>query len=192
MTPIPRRQITLLAILAVAAIGAVALQMRDTPAEIARTPSNRAGQTGAQALPDVPVVDLRLERLQEDREELPEATRDPFRFRPKAPPPAPPRTASGLGPGGSGAAPRPPEFAPPPSAPAGPPPPPPIPVKFFGLFTIRGQQVAAFTDTRGNTFYGKEGDIIEGRYQVLRIGMDSVELAYLDGRGRQTIRLTGQ
>ena len=69
----------------------------------------------------------------------------------------------------------------------------PIPVKFFGLVELRGGvRVAAFTNTRGNTFYGKEGDIIEGRYRLLRISADSVELAYLDGRGRQTIRLTGQ
>jgi hypothetical protein len=76
--------------------------------------------------------------------------------------------------------------------PAGPPPPPPIPIKFFGLVELRGQRVAAFTDTRGSTFYGKEGDIIEGRYRVRRVSTDSVELEYLDGRGRQTIRLTGQ
>jgi hypothetical protein len=57
---------------------------------------------------------------------------------------------------------------------------------------LGGQRVATFTDTRGNTFYGREGDIIEGRYRVLRIGANSVELAYLDGRGRQTIQLTGQ
>jgi hypothetical protein len=86
---------------------------------------------------------------------------------------------------------RPPEALPPP-VPAGPPPPPPIPVKFFGLMVIGEQRVASFSDARGNTFYGKEGDIIEGRYRVLRIGTDSVELAYLDGRGRQTIRLIGQ
>jgi hypothetical protein len=182
-----RRQIALLAILAVVVVAAVVFRQSDTPAETGRAPSNRAGQAGG-PLPDVPVVDLKLERLHDEREELPESTRDPFRFRPKAAPPPPPRSASGS-PGG--AAPRPPEFLPPPQ-PAGPPPPPPIPVKFFGVVTIRGERVAAFSDTRGNTFYGKEGDIIEGRYQVLRIGMDSVELAYLDGRGRQTIRLTGQ
>ncbi|MNC87469.1 hypothetical protein D3C83_31970 [compost metagenome] len=76
--------------------------------------------------------------------------------------------------------------------PTGPPPPPPIALKFFGLAVIRGERVATFSDDRGNTFHGKEGDIIEGRYRVLRIGTDSVDVAYLDGRGRQTIRLTGQ
>jgi hypothetical protein len=187
MTRPTRRQIAFAAILAVVVVAALVFQpWSDTPAETSQRPSNRPGQGSGQALPDVPVVDLRLERLHDERGELPESDRNPFRFRPKAPPPAPPRSASSATP-----APRPPEFLPPPQ-PAGPPPPPPIPVKFFGLLTLRGERYATFSDTRGNTFYGKEGDIIEGQYRVLRIGTDSVELAYLDGRGRQTIRLTGQ
>jgi hypothetical protein len=40
--------------------------------------------------------------------------------------------------------------------------------------------------------YGKEGDIIDGRYRIVRIGAESIELTYLDGRGRQTIRLSGR
>ena len=40
--------------------------------------------------------------------------------------------------------------------------------------------------------HGKEGDIIDGRYRILKIGTESIELVYLDGRGKQTIRLTGQ
>jgi hypothetical protein len=153
-------------------------------AENAGGPSNSAGRAGAEALPDVPVVDLRLERLQAEREELADAERNPFRFRPKPPPPPPPRAAAPVR--------RPEDFAPPPPPP-GPPPVPPIPVKFMGVITtVGGTRVAAFTDGRGGIFSGKEGDIIEGRYRVLRIGADSVEMAYLDGRGRQTIRMTGQ
>ena len=52
-----------------------------------------------------------------------------------------------------------------PPVPTGPPPPPPIPLKFIGVLDLpaaRGR-VASFSDSRGNTFYGKEGDIIEGR-----------------------------
>ena len=62
----------------------------------------------------------------------------------------------------------------------------------FIVMTLNGQQFALFIDARGNTFRGKEGDVLEGRYRLLRIGPDSVDLAYLDGRGRQSIRLTGQ
>jgi len=78
-----------------------------------------------------------------------------------------------------------------PPVPAGPPPPPPIPLKFIGLVETP-VRVAFLSDGRGNTFQGKEGDIIEGRYRIVRIGADAADLAYVDGRGRQTIRLTGQ
>src|SRR5687768_15839289 len=153
-------------------------------AELAPGSSNRAGRVGGPP-PDVPVVDLRLERLQAEHDELAEADRNPFRFRPKPPPPPPPAPRAAVRP-----APRPEDFTPPPP---GPPPVPAIPVKYMGVITtVGGQPVAAFTDGRSAVFSGKEGDIIEGRYRVLRIGLDSVELAYLDGRGRQTIRLTGQ
>lgn len=139
--------------------------------------SNQTVATAGQA-PAVPVVDLELDRLRTVGGQLRESARDPFRFRPKPPPPAP-RVVQA-----------PPVFQPP--VPTGPPPPPPIPLKFFGVMTVNGQRVAAFSDERGNTFTGKEGDVLEGRYRLLRIGPDSVDLAYLDGRGRQPIRLTGQ
>jgi hypothetical protein len=128
--------------------------------------------------PAVAVVDLDLDRLRADGGELQASTRDPFRFRPK-PPPAPRVQAA-------------PPVAIAPQVETGPPPPPPIPLKYFGVITLRGQRVAAFADGRGNTFNGKEGDILEGRYRLLRIGADWVEVAYLDGRGLQTIRMTGQ
>jgi hypothetical protein len=76
--------------------------------------------------------------------------------------------------------------------PAGPPPPPPIPLKFIGkVESGKAGLVAVLSDNRG-VYQGRQGDIIEGRYRILRIGVESVDLAYLDGRGRQTIRLTGQ
>jgi hypothetical protein len=135
--------------------------------------SNPAAAAASQA-PAVPVVNLDLERLRAAGGQLRESARDPFRFRPKPPPP-PPRTVQ----------------APVVQAPVqtGPPPPPPIPLKFFGVMTVNGQRVAAFSDDRGNTFTGKEGDVLEGRYRLLRIGPDSVDVAYLDGRGQRPIRL---
>jgi hypothetical protein len=54
-----------------------------------------------------------------------------------------------------------------------------------------GRRVAILSDTRG-VYYGREGDVIEGRYQIVKIGVESIELAYIDGRGRQVIRQTGQ
>ena len=177
------RRTTVLAggIAAAAVVGIFVWPGVNRTAELAPGSSNRTGQDG-RSLPDVPVVDLRLERLQAEHDELAEADRNPFRFRPKSPPPPPPRAVVRP-------APAPEVFSAPPP---GPPPVPPIPVKYMGITVSRGQRVAHFTDTRGAVFSGKEGDIIEGRYRVLRVGMDSVELAYVDGRGRQTIRMTGQ
>jgi hypothetical protein len=40
--------------------------------------------------------------------------------------------------------------------------------------------------------HGREGDIIDGRYRIVKIGTESIELTHLDGRGRQVVRLTGQ
>ena len=80
-------------------------------------------------------------------------------------------------------------------APGGPPPPPslpPIPLKFIGVVgpSDQPQKIAVLSDGRG-VYYGREGEAIEGRYRIVRIGADSIEMSYLDGRGRQTIRLSG-
>lgn len=133
---------------------------------------------GAPAPPGV-----RLDALNSERPK-PEATeRNLFRFKPKAPPPPPP------------APPRPVQ-TPGPVVPVGPPPPPPlapIALKFIGVMEAptHGEKIAILSDGRNAPFYGREGAIIEGRYRILKIGVESVELAYADGRGRQTIRLTG-
>jgi len=157
--------------------------------------TDNTGGTGAapQTRPDnqataaaaAPVVDVNLEALQLAPPELGEAQRNLFRFRaaPALPSPLPP-----LAPG--------PVVVPetPVAGPVDPPPPPPIPIKFIGLAGAPGLagQVVFFSDGLGYVFLGKEGDIIEGRYRVLEISPDAAELAYLDGRGRQTIRLSGQ
>ena len=72
-------------------------------------------------------------------------------------------------------------------------PPPPIPLKFIGIVDVPGQskKIAALTDSKGSVFHGMEGETVEGRYKILKIGVESIEMSYIDGRGRQTIRLTG-
>jgi len=130
-----------------------------------------------------PVADVKLDTLHAPAAEPPKVTRNPFRFY-QPPPPPPPKVAA-----------RPPEpvFVAPP-VPTGPPPPPPITLRFIGLIEApqRSGRVALLSDGRGGLMNGREGDIIEGRYRVLRVGTDSIDLAYADGRGRQTIRLSGQ
>ncbi|MFN7977951.1 MAG: hypothetical protein U0P30_07430 [Vicinamibacterales bacterium] len=85
-------------------------------------------------------------------------------------------------------------IAPPVFTPTGPPPPPPIPLKFIGLVegTATSRRIAVLSDTKGLVVHGTEGAIIDGRYRILAIGPESIDIAYADGRGRQTLRLSGQ
>jgi hypothetical protein len=80
-----------------------------------------------------------------------------------------------------------------PPPPPGPPPLPPIALKFTGIVErANGVKWAVLVDGKGNLMYGKDGDIIDGRYTIVKIGTESIEMTYADGRGRQVIRLTGQ
>ena len=146
------------------------------------TAQSRGARRPAQAAKEPPVADVKLDALRPTAIEPPRVTRNPFRFY-QPPPPPPVRVV------------RPPEpaFVAPP-VPTGPPPPPPITLRFIGLIEApqRAGRVALLSDGRGGLMSGKEGEIIEGRYRVLRVGTDSIDLAYSDGRGRQTIRLSGQ
>ncbi len=165
----------------------------ETPAGTTPQPSKPvSGTTGSRQQPragQLPVTDIQLEALSAPRQDAPVPERNLFRFEVKAPPPAPPRP-----PAPAAVAPPVRVTPPAPPVPQGPPPPPPIPLRFIGLLNAPTQagRVAILSDGRGNTLSGREGDIIEGRYRLLRIGPENVEMVYLDGRGRQVIRLSGQ
>ena len=157
------------------------------PAPASNQPAAEAGTTrqpqstaAAATAPAPPAV--HLDALNGERPKPEASERNLFRFKEKAPPPppAPVRPAQPIEP----------------AVPAGPPPPPPvapITLKFIGIVEApsHGEKIAILSDGRNAPFYGKEGAIIEGRYRILKIGVESVEIAYTDGRGRQTIRLTG-
>jgi hypothetical protein len=49
---------------------------------------------------------------------------------------------------------------------------------------------AVLRDDRG-IYYGAEGDVVEGRYRIIRVSADLVELSYVDGRGRVSIPMSG-
>jgi hypothetical protein len=76
--------------------------------------------------------------------------------------------------------------------PPGPPPLPPIALKYIGVLETAQGRRAVFRGTGGEIVNGSEGDIVDGRYRLLKIGAESADLAYADGRGQQTIRLSGQ
>jgi hypothetical protein len=146
------------------------------------TPAARrapASNAGANQSNDGAVDDVRLDLLTATGGDAATVSRNPFQFQQRAVPVAARRPA----------APRPEVFAPP--VPTGPPPPPPITLRFIGLIEAPGR-VALLSDGRGGLMHGREGDTVDGRYRVLRVGTDSIEMAYVDGRGRQTIRLSGQ
>jgi hypothetical protein len=43
----------------------------------------------------------------------------------------------------------------------------------------------------GAVFQALEGQIVDGRYRVVRIGQESVVLCYVDGTGQRTIPIGG-
>ena len=154
----------------------------------AATAAGTTAQANAATQPKAAGTEVDLQALKAERPEPHETERNPFRFKPKPPPPPPPTTPvpkQSQAPGAAAS----------PDAPPPPPPPPPIPLKFIGLASSKDDQsigrVAILSDGRG-VYYGREGDVIEGRYRILKIGVESIDLAYLDGRGRQTIRQTGR
>lgn len=129
-------------------------------------------------------VSVKLADLEGSRREPSDATRNPFRFQPKPVPPPPPRPVT--------LTPPPAEFRPTPVVPSGPPPLPAIPLKFLGVITrADGVRWAVLSDGK-LPIYGRETDIIAGQYLIVSIGTESIELAYADGRGRQTVKLSGQ
>jgi hypothetical protein len=173
-----RREIALAVVAGLIVMVAIYRIRSVPPAAEAAARAQAAGAATLKQQSKAQLADLDLEALHAPRTEPVDSSRDPFRFKPKPPPPPPP------------APPRP--VVTQPVQPSGPPPPPPIPLKFIG--TVEGKKagrVAVLSDARG-VYYGREGSIIEGRYRILRIGVESVDLAYVDGRGRQTIRETGQ
>jgi len=180
------RRFVLLGALGAAALVAVRLVVSEPGST--RAPE-RARQRGADTnRPDATALErVQLDALSASRPDPAEARRNPFRFG-STPGDAGRATSAGLL-----AAPGPAPvntFAPAP-LPAGPPPPPPIPLKFIGIVERGpGLRLAVLSDGR-NVFYGREGEILEGRYRIERIGPESIDLAWADGRGRQTIRLSG-
>ena len=181
MTPLTRRVLVVggagLALFAVLMAGCAG-----APEATSERRSVRGATARASVASDSAVVDLHLHRLRITPGASEGVERNLFRFESRAAAPAPSVYT-------------PPERRVAPVAvPTGPPAPPTIPLRFIGLLDAPTQagRVAVLSDGRGNVFYGREGDTIEGRYRVLQVSPVATELSYLDGRGRQTIRLSGQ
>jgi hypothetical protein len=180
-----RRQQIVLAVLVVGLLAAIYRLLFATSTPPASS-SNRQGGTRTVASAEKPASqptapDVHLDALDADKPKPVGSDRNLFRFKPKAPPPPPP------------APPRPVDAvpAPVPIGPAPPPTVPPIPLKFIGIMGAENDKIAVLSDGRGGPINGKEGELVLGQYRILKIGVESVEIAYADGRGRVTLRLSG-
>lgn len=174
--PGPQRTRSLVALaIMIAGVGYVGMrQFKSAPTAAAGATSNPStkdqGKIGA--LPEA----LNIPALEPVPEE-PKAGRNPFRFGVPPPPPAPPTP------------PPQPVVIPPPTPPPLPPPPPQVPLKLVAIITnpVIGKRVASLTDQQGGVFQGVEGDIVDGRYRLLKVGDKSVVVAFLDGSGQKTL-----
>lgn len=179
-----QRQRSLLAVLAAGAVVAAWVNWPSSTLAPApgggRTPRRASASRGPSATGG-DATGVQIDVLHADRPVPRDGDRNLFKFKPRyvPPPPAAARTAA------------PPVALPPP----GPPPAPaaaPIPLKFIGVIESPGAvKMAVLSDGRGAPVYGKEGDAVLGQYRITRIGAESIEIEHVDGRGRQTIRLSG-
>lgn len=149
-----------------------------------RVQQRAGGTTAAQVDPSQ--LDVRLDALEGERPDPSESERNPFRFQPKAPPPAPapPPTAA-----------RPPPVEDVPVGPPQPPAPPPITVKFVGTFDLpNGTKLAVITECIAGhkTVQVRQGEPVLGQYRLVKIGETSIVIEHLDGRGRTTLAKNGQ
>jgi hypothetical protein len=184
--PVRRRPNSwLLAALAIAV--AVFAGMRLWPNNSAAAPagqSNAARQPSGtvEKPPDPAELNVRLEALEADRPAPGEVERNPFRFKPK-PPPAPPPSRGPTGPS---------EPAGPPPGPPPPPPPPPIDLRLMGFIEHQKLgRIATLSDCKGFTTEAREGQTVDGRYRLVKVGAESVMIEHLNGTGRRTILVSG-
>ena len=74
--------------------------------------------------------------------------------------------------------------------PPGPPPPPPINLKFFGFANRPGERKRIFLSQGADVFIAGEGETVNRRYKVMKIGVNSVEIQDVLNNNTQTIPLT--
>jgi hypothetical protein len=148
------------------------------------TTSNSVGSRRDAAPATLPIPQVvRLKDLQTVSEPT-EPTRNPFAYgaRPAPPPPAvdPSRPAPVTMPS-----------IPAPVVPQGPPP---ITLRLAGVTVVpgTGRTMVTLKDPDSNAvFQAFEGDIVDGRYRIVKVLPRSVVISYVDGTGTRTIPLGG-
>ena len=65
-----------------------------------------------------------------------------------------------------------------------------LPLTFIGFVERPGIEGRVVVLTDGDlVFHGRVGDVIDGRYRIVRFGLESVDVERVDGQGEQTLRL---
>ena len=77
----------------------------------------------------------------------------------------------------------------PPPPPPGPPPPPPIDLKFFGTATGANGTRRAFLLHGDDVFLASDGDIVQRRYKVVTVSVNSIVVEDMANNNRQTLPL---
>jgi len=75
------------------------------------------------------------------------------------------------------------------TGPPPPPPPPPIPLKFYGFTGNKSGPKQVFLSKGDDIFIANEGQIIDRRYKIIKIGPNSVEVEDVLTNNRQTLPL---
>ena len=180
--PTSRPQSWLLILLGAVVVALVFSRMWSDGAAVAPPPSShtRDPKAAQAAAIDPKELDIRLESLQAERPKDVEIDRNPFRFQPKAAPAPPPGPPTG-------------PIAPPvDTGPPPPPPPPTIPLKLMGFVDLPGGgKLAALSDCKGATFSAAEGKTVDGQYRIVKIGIESITIEFINGKGRQNLRVEG-
>jgi hypothetical protein len=183
------RVIVLAGLVVVAAVILMATWPRGT-ADIPVSAPDPSRDGAAQVDPAVPPP-LGLEGIGAERA-IPANRRDLFRFGSAQPDPGPaaPDDTPATRPGGGRTVGPPPEPAGPVVDP-GPPQPAPIPLRYV-MYAASPQtgKTAGLSDGRF-VYHGREGEIVDGKWRIVKIGVESVVIERVDGTGRQTLRLAG-
>ncbi len=188
--PQRRRQLTMLAVVGlVLAIVAWRYTPWRTTAAVKQPTSNvqertaapqsaASGQSSKPAPSALMPQAVNLDKLEPVPDE-PGAGRNLFRYGVRALPPPPP----------------PPPPPPTPQVVQGPPPqppgPPPIELQLKGVIKRpEGSTIVVLRDPKTDALLrGVEGEVLDGKYKILKVGETSVIVSYVDGTGQRTIRI---
>ncbi len=162
------------------------------------TPVGVAGETAAATGAQDEWQAVRLDEIAVDRSDPESEVRNPFRFG------APRTSVAQFGPGGGdgpgprvapvpGGGPTDLDSVPAPRGAASPGGPGDVPLTFIGFVESPGIAGRVVVLTDGElVFHGRVGDVIDGRYRIVGLGLESVDMERIDGRGQQTLRLSGE